>query len=105
MAVVSGRQQAELGKTGGSSESVHSIRRAFQMYTGASEGDALRRLMRRVHSTSTWVHLSPRCRSAGPPISREVEFRGRWRWFGVCQVCKEEAEKQTGGCSDEGLTK
>lgn len=74
---LSGRQQAELGKTRGSSQSVHSTRRAFQMHGGASEGDALRRLMRRVHSTSTWVHLSPRCSSDRPPISHHAEFQHR----------------------------
>lgn len=93
MPVVSARQQAELGTTRGSSQSVHSIRRAFQMYGGASEGDALRRLMRRVPSTSTWVHLSPR---RGGWQSTDRSQRGdsaQLRCLVVCQVY-EEGNKQ-----------
>lgn len=42
------------------------------MYGGASEGDALRQLMRRVHATSAWVHLSP---AAGLTVHPSVTTR------------------------------
>lgn len=100
MPVVSARQQAELGKTRGSSQAVHSIRRAFQMHQGASEGDALRRLMRRVPSTSTWVHLGPPRRADSPLISHNVEVQPSWDvlWFVKSMRRK---QKQTRQRSDE----
>lgn len=88
MPVVSARQQAELGTTRGSSQSVHNIRRAFQMHGGASEGDALRRLMRRVPSTSTWVHLGPRRRADQSQRGGSAQLR----CVVVCHVYEEEAE-------------
>lgn len=102
MPVVSAGQQAEWGKTRGSSQSVHSIRRAFQMYGGASEGDAVRRPTRRVPSTSTWVQLGPRRGAGSPPISHNPEIQRSWDVLRFVKSMRRK-QKQTRPRSDEDL--